>query len=123
MAEGTFDHEKLIAFRLSLELVDAVHGVARRFPPAYSYLGDQLRRASTSVVLNTAEGAGEFAVREKRRFYRMARRSATECAAVIAVGHRLRIVSAEDAREARCTLTRVVRLLTGLSRERRHPGS
>ena len=34
-----------------------------------------------SICLNTAEGAGEFSTAEKARFYRLARRSATECAA------------------------------------------
>jgi hypothetical protein len=34
-------------------------------------------------VLNLAEGAGEFSPRDKARFYRMARRSAVESAAIL----------------------------------------
>jgi four helix bundle protein len=42
--------------------------------------------------LNIAEGAGEFSPSEKARFYRMARRSATECAAILHVCRRLALV-------------------------------
>ena len=38
---------------------------------------------ATSISLNVAEGAGEISPREKVRFYRMAKRSATECAAIL----------------------------------------
>ncbi|MBW3534903.1 MAG: four helix bundle protein, partial [Gemmatimonadetes bacterium] len=38
-------------------------------------LEDQLDRAATSIVLNIAEGAGEFSLPDKQRFYRMAKRS------------------------------------------------
>jgi four helix bundle protein len=42
-------------------------------PRGRAYLADQLRRACTSVALNTAEGAGECAGKEKARFHRMAK--------------------------------------------------
>ena len=40
----------------------------------------------------SAEGAGEYAVDEKARFYRMAKRSATECAGILDVCQRLQLV-------------------------------
>ena len=57
--------------------------LADRFPRGRAYLSDQLRRAVASIPLNIAEGAGEFAPADKAHFYRMARRSATETAAVL----------------------------------------
>ena len=45
-------------------------------------LGDQLRRASTSIPLNLAEGTGKFD-KDARRFYAIARGSALECADII----------------------------------------
>jgi len=42
------------------------------------------QRAATSVPLNIAEGAGEYSGAEKSRFYRIAKRSATECAGICA---------------------------------------
>ena len=56
-----------------------------RFPPGHASLADQLRRAATSICLNIAEGSGEFSPKEKARLYRIAKRSATECAAILDV--------------------------------------
>jgi len=44
-------------------------------------LRDQLHRASISVVLNIAGGAGRFSAPDKARFSAIARGSATECGA------------------------------------------
>src|SRR3990172_8149091 len=53
---------------------------------------DQLQRAGTSVSLNIAEGAGEYSGSEKGRFYRMAKRSATECAGIFEICDRLELI-------------------------------
>jgi four helix bundle protein len=47
--------------------------------------GDQLERASSSIVLNIGEGAGRFSGPDQARFFVIARGSATECAAVLDV--------------------------------------
>jgi four helix bundle protein len=78
-----FDFERLDAFKVALDVVAAVDAVSERVPPGRAYMRDQLRRAAYSIPLNLAEGAGEFAPAEKARFYRLAKRSATECAAGI----------------------------------------
>ena len=80
-----FDHEKLDAYQPAIELVALSDTSIERFPRGRAYLADQLQRAATSVALNIAEGAGEFPRNEKARFYRMAKRSATECAAIFDV--------------------------------------
>jgi len=51
---------------------------------SYSSKGCVNLPASTAVFrLNIAEGAGESSPNEKVRFYRMARRSAIECAGIL----------------------------------------
>ena len=55
-----FDHERLDVYRLALEFVVVASDVAERMPKGRAYLADQLQRAATSIVLNIAEGAGEF---------------------------------------------------------------
>ena len=80
---------------------------------------DQLDRASLSVVLNTAEGAGRFAPRDKARFYSIARGSANETVALLDVvraetgdgnGHAGTILS------ARRRAVRVIQMLVKLER-------
>lgn len=47
------------------------------------YLQDQLLRASSSVVLNLAEGSGKRTPQEQRRFYGIALGSLRECEAIL----------------------------------------
>jgi len=86
-----FDHERLDVYRAALGFVVLSSRLVHDLPTGYGYLVDQLRRAALSITLNTAEGAGEFAPVEKARFYRMAKRSATECAAVLDVMRELSV--------------------------------
>lgn len=46
-------------------------------------LKDQLRRSSSSITLNIAEGAGKFHKNDKKNFYLIARGSTNECVAVL----------------------------------------
>ena len=80
-----FDHERLEVYQTAIRFVAFADDVVEQLPRGRGYLADQLRRAATSIPLNIAEGAGEFAPKEKARFYRMARRSATESAATLDV--------------------------------------
>ena len=63
-----------------------------------------------------AEGAGEFSPAEKARFYHMAKRSATECAAIFDVCQRLKVVEAPTYGSGRELLLRIVAMLTKMAR-------
>jgi four helix bundle protein len=110
-----FDHEKLDVYQAAIELVILVDETIEHFPRGRSYLADQLQRAGTSVPLNIAEGAGEYSGNEKIRFYRMARRSATECASIFEICSRLGIVEEAKYAKARDLLIRIVSMLTRMS--------
>ena len=73
------------------------------------------------MPLNIAEGAGETSPKEKARFYRMARRSGTECAAILDICARLQLVS--DLADARELLLRVVSMLIKLGKSQEDPGT
>ena len=79
----TFDHERLDVYQLAIDFIRDAQDTIHSIPPGDASLTDQLRRASTSICLNIAEGSGELSRKEKARFYRIAKRSATECAAII----------------------------------------
>jgi four helix bundle protein len=78
------------------------------------HIRDQLERASLSVVLCIAEGAGRCGVKDKRRFYAMARGSATECAAILDVLRVRGIASVEGCRRSRAVAVRLVQMLSRL---------
>lgn len=67
-------------------------------------------------MLNIAEGAGEFSRDEKRRFYRIARRSATEAAAILHIVQRRRHADEHRTGEARELLARVVSMLVRMTK-------
>jgi len=75
------DHHKLDVYGRALGLLEKCDRVVDELPSGRSHVRDQIDRAAGSVVANIAEGAAEFAPKEKARFYRMARRSAVEIAA------------------------------------------
>jgi len=82
-AEGEFDHDRLDAYRLARGAVALLQHLLKTVPRGYAELSTQLRNASLSVLLNIAEGSGEYAPAEKARLYRTARRSADECTAIM----------------------------------------
>lgn len=80
----TFDFEKFPVYRLALDFTKSIDSVLRKANlPKYSRLSDQLLRASLSIPLNIAEGAGRFHKADKRNFYVIARGSVFECVAIL----------------------------------------
>ena len=113
-----FDHERLDVYKAAVEFVALADELVERLPRGRAYLADQLQRAATSSPLNVAEGAGEFATKEKSRFYRMAKRSGTECAAILDVAKRLGLVDMNRYAEARELLQRIVSMLVRMVQRR-----
>jgi four helix bundle protein len=77
------DYRKMRAYALGREFYEVVVQHARASGWRDRALMDQLTRASSSICLNIAEGAGEYSRAEKNRFFRIARRSAWECSASV----------------------------------------
>ena len=75
----THSLERLDAYRVARDFAR----LARTLAMPDVTLRDQWRRASLSVFLNLAEGAGRTARADKRRLYSIARGEACECAAML----------------------------------------
>jgi len=106
------DAEKLDVYRVAVEFqVLAARLLPRR---GLAALRDQLDRASVSIVLNVAEGAGRVSGPDKARFYAMARGSATECAAIVDLALARGLAPVSACRVARSLLVRLVQRLTKL---------
>ena len=113
------DHEKLTVYQVAIEFVILADEVIEHLPRGRAYLSDQLQRAALSIPLNIAEGAGEYAVDEKARFYRMAKRSATECAGVLDVCQRLRLIEENRYMKGRELLIGIVSMLIKMAQKQR----
>jgi four helix bundle protein len=110
------DHEKLDVYQIAIEFVVLADRIVEHLPKGRGYLSDQLHRAALSISLNIAEGAGEYAIEEKIRFYRMAKRSATECAGILDVCQRLQLIDEQQQTQGRELLIRIVLMLIKMAR-------
>ena len=114
LTEVLLDHERLDVYNLARELARVGNVVVQQVPPGRADLIDQFRRTSLSIPLNIAEGAGEFAPREKARFYRIAKRSATECAAVLDHMTDLNLLHPAEIKATKLLLRRIIGALVKL---------
>ena len=69
-------------FTEAQKLLDDGNVLIARLPTGYGFLADQVKRASTSIMLNFAEGNGKKGLKERQRFFRIAQGSLYEVAAI-----------------------------------------
>ncbi|HLD01495.1 MAG TPA: four helix bundle protein [Patescibacteria group bacterium] len=82
--------EKLRVYQSGLELVEEIYTIVKLLPKDEKFsLIDQLKRSSTSVVLNIAEGTGSLGDIEFKRFLRIALRSLYETVAGLKIAEKL----------------------------------
>ena len=108
-----FDHEKLIAYQRSIELVAWAGHLLEEMPSKLAVF-DQLDRASTSVPLNIAEGNAKFTPPDRCRYWDTARGSALECAACLDVLVAKKKCTRDRTLEGKRLLSETVSLLIGL---------
>src|SRR5690349_8809318 len=108
-----FDHEKLEVYQRSLAFVTWLEPLLERLPKSLS-ARDQLDRASTSIVLNLAEGNGKFTAADRCRFFDISRGSTLECAAALDVLTAKSRCTASQALAGKQTLHDIVSMLVGL---------
>jgi len=78
-----FDFEKLDVYKKAKELNKEILKFLKENRQIDSYIRDQLKRASISIVINIAEGSGKFSKADKRNFYTIARGSVYECVSLL----------------------------------------
>lgn len=82
--------EKLRVFHSAMELVDEIYRVVKLLPVDEKFaLIDQLKRSSTSVVLNIAEGTGALGDKEFKAYLRNVLKSLYETVAGLKIAERL----------------------------------
>jgi four helix bundle protein len=113
MPTTVFDHEKLKVYQEALRFVAWVDPLLERLPGKIS-AKDQLDRASTSAVLNLAEGNGKRSHRDRCRYFDIARGSAVECAACLDVLRVKKRLTEAEVGEGKAILLEVVSMTAGL---------
>ena len=110
----TFPHHRLVAYQVALSAIADVVRLTERIPRGHRSIADQMKRSSTSIVANIAEGANRRGPAESRQRFVQARGEAGETEAWLEILVELRIVDVADVLEAARKLNRVAALLTGL---------
>lgn len=113
MPAPIFDHEKLKVYQDALRFVAWIDPLLERLPGKLA-AKDQLDRASTSVVLNLAEGNGKRSHPDRCRYFDIARGSAVECAACLDVLRVKKHLPDTEAAEGKALLLEVVSMTAGL---------
>lgn len=113
MPAPVFDHEKLKVYQEALRFVAWVDPLLERLPGKLA-AKDQLDRASTSTVLNLAEGNGKRSHPDRCRYFDTARGSAVECAACLDVLRAKQKVTDAEVAQGKALLLEVVSMTAGL---------
>jgi four helix bundle protein len=82
-------------YQRALSLVGLTKEVLDHLPSGFGFLSDQLRRASSSVLLNFAEGCGKSSLAEQRRYFQIAKASAYEVLAALDVAAQYGVIRAD----------------------------
>ncbi|PIY93257.1 MAG: four helix bundle protein [Candidatus Magasanikbacteria bacterium CG_4_10_14_0_8_um_filter_32_14] len=105
----------LIAWKKNHEFVLNVYLITKSFPREEMFgLTDQIRRASSSITANIAEGYGRYYIKDKLRFYYQARGSNTECQNHLILAHELNYIPDEDYNKIKIICFEGYKILCGL---------
>ena len=90
------DFDDLEIYQLALDLADWVYDITLNFPSDEKFnVISQLKRASTSIGANIAEGYGRFHYKENIQYCRQARGSLTETKHFLIFSKRRKFISQE----------------------------
>lgn len=111
-SDALLDGERFDVYAAALEF--HLLAVAVEAQRGEGVLRDHLERASASIVLNAAEGAGRLSHADKAKHYVLARESAAECAALVDTLGGRGLVAPETMARARSLIARIIRMVTRL---------
>lgn len=106
-----FNHQRLRCYEKALDAAKRVPCIVRHWPKGTYYLEDQLKRAISSALLNIAEGNGRAGLKDRARFFGIARASAAESASCIDVALALNLISVSESLAIQGLLLEVVKML------------
>lgn len=108
-----FDFEKFPVYLSTKELITSLQPILKS-KHINNNIKDQLYRASSSILLNIAEGAGKYGRKDKKNFYVIARGSTQECVAIITLLKLENNIPVKKYSEVYEQLTSISKMLSGL---------
>lgn len=105
------NHQRLKCYEYSMFLAKKMPSLVRKWPIGSYYLADQLKRALASVSLNIAEGNGRSGIKDRARFFAIARGSATEVSAIIDIAYAYNLIDSATYEEFQDKLLQTVKIL------------
>lgn len=113
--KDTFSFENLEVYKKARKLIKDVYLLQNTFPKEEKYaLGDQVRRAATSITANLAEGSGRKSLKEKIHFIEISFGSMTEVFCELQTACDLGYITDQQFDELRPQFSDVARMLSGL---------
>ena len=113
--KDTFSFENLEVYAKARRLIKDVYLLQNTFPKEERYaLGDQIRRAATSITANLAEGSGRQSIREKVHFIEISFGSMTEVFCELQTACDLGYITEQQFDELRPQFADVAKMLSGL---------
>lgn len=110
-----FGFENLAAYQRSMNLVEKVYGLLKKFPKEEQYaLCDQLRRAVVSVPSNIAEGLSRLSPKEEVRFIEISYGSLMEIYCQLNIAKRIGYISDEELKVMVADIENIAKPLSGL---------
>ena len=109
-----FTFEKLIVYQKAISYADGICAITEKFPRGYGFLSDQLNRVPVSIAANIAEGNGRFTIFDRKNFFMIARGSVQECAALLEIAFRRKLVALDGHCRLRSDLEEISKMLSGL---------
>jgi four helix bundle protein len=100
-----FRFEKLQIWKDAIEITDVLYDIADKADNLKMFrFAEQLRSASLSISNNIAGGSGSFSDKEFASFLNISRRSVFECANILFIYQRRKIVQYDESSSLRARL-------------------
>jgi len=116
MKDIKFKFEDLKVYQKALDFIDSTYSIAEKFPKNENYaLSSQFKRASTSIALNIAEGAGDTNA-QFNRFLNITKGSIKECVVCSTIAKRLNYLNEEEDYKNRIQLEELSKMTTSLQK-------
>jgi four helix bundle protein len=108
-----FRFEKLDIWKESIEISDILFDYADKADEnRFFKFGEQLRSAAMSISNNIAEGSGSFSDKEFASFLNIARRSVFECANILYIFEKRKIIGSPEKLLAYSKLISLSKMIT-----------